>query len=169
MHLSKPAAALTSGLLARKGGAHPAMRRQFGTSPVVPVDDLGWNDMGDEAQEPASPVASQMATLQTTLNKEAEVPAPPAPADLNTGKVRRLFGKANRPAAEPVSSRKSAAFTLRIDAERHLRLRLLSAVSNRSAQQLLTEAFDALVAAHPDIEALATDPKTRSAASGKSA
>ena len=58
----KPAASLSSGLLARKGMAKPAMRRQlpslFGTRSnnvsTHDLDDLGWNDMGDEAHTPAN-------------------------------------------------------------------------------------------------------------------
>ena len=53
----KPLASLTSGLLARKGAAQPAMRRPmmgFGRTVgnAVPQDDLGWNDMGFDV-EPA--------------------------------------------------------------------------------------------------------------------
>jgi predicted HicB family RNase H-like nuclease len=40
---------------------------------------------------------------------------------------------------------RKAAFTLRLDPERHLRLRLLSAYSNRSSQQLVLEALDRLL------------------------
>ncbi len=46
---AKPLASLSGSLLARKGGAKPAMRRpQFGNAvPQQSVsDDLGWNDMG---------------------------------------------------------------------------------------------------------------------------
>jgi predicted DNA-binding protein len=39
-----------------------------------------------------------------------------------------------------------AAFTLRLDAERHLRLRLLSAHQHRSAQRIVLEAVDRLLA-----------------------
>ena len=39
-------------------------------------------------------------------------------------------------------ARDKVAFTLRLDKDRHLKLRLASAVSNRSAQQLVTEALD---------------------------
>ena len=64
---SKPYASLSSGLLARKGGAKPAMRPQgyngfgnnlggggFGGS----LEDLGWNDMGpeDEFHSHAGPI-----------------------------------------------------------------------------------------------------------------
>ena len=47
---AKPFASLSSGLLARKGDARPAMRRQLNNGTVehnaVAHDDLGWNDMG---------------------------------------------------------------------------------------------------------------------------
>ena len=59
----KPLASLSAGLLARKGGARPAMRRQPLGSGPAPLntggyDDLGWNDMGydvdpDQSSEPA--------------------------------------------------------------------------------------------------------------------
>lgn len=49
---TKPAASLSSGLLARKGHARPAMRPQgfVGASHThnASVDDLGWNDMGED-------------------------------------------------------------------------------------------------------------------------
>ena len=66
----KPMASLSSGLLARKGAARPAMRRQgmdglgtLGTAGLTPgvhglQDDLGWNDMGydvDPAHEERAP------------------------------------------------------------------------------------------------------------------
>ena len=35
-----------------------------------------------------------------------------------------------------------AAFTLRLDSDRHLKLRLASAVTHRSAQQLVAHALD---------------------------
>jgi hypothetical protein len=52
-------------------------------------------------------------------------------------------------------SKGKAAFTLRLDAERHLKLRLACAVSNRSAQMLVTDALDALLDAMPEIGQLA--------------
>lgn len=55
-----------------------------------------------------------------------------------------------------------AAFTLRLDQERHLRLRLASAVTGRSAQQLVTEALDQFLESLEGIHALASqiDPAT---------
>ncbi|MCY7338614.1 MAG: hypothetical protein LH465_01440, partial [Sphingomonas bacterium] len=49
----KAFASLSSGLLARKGAARPAMRPQgFGQSGSG-LEDLGWNDMGFEPPKPA--------------------------------------------------------------------------------------------------------------------
>ena len=53
----KPLASLNGSLLARKGSAKPAMRSQLmqpyvpvstqGTEGANPLEDLGWNDMGE--------------------------------------------------------------------------------------------------------------------------
>jgi hypothetical protein len=62
-----------------------------------------------------------------------------------------------------VSTKKAkAAFTLRLDPQRHLRLRLASAVTCRSAQQLVTEALDQFLESLDGIDALASqlDPTT---------
>lgn len=67
-------------------------------------------------------------------------------------------------AAAAQSSVRRAAFTLRLDSDRHLRLRLASAVSGQSAQQLVTAALDELLTKIPEIEELAgrvTRPATR--------
>ena len=48
-----------------------------------------------------------------------------------------------------------AAFTLRLDSDRHLKLRLASTVLNRSAQDIVTEALDNQLAAMTDIDSLA--------------
>ena len=62
MSALKPVAGLTSGLLARKGAARPAMRSQlFASLRATPapasegpdLDDLGWNDMGDDTCPPS--------------------------------------------------------------------------------------------------------------------
>jgi hypothetical protein len=174
MNVLKPAAALTSGLLARKGGARPAMRRQpiagLSHMSINMMEDLGWNDMGVEEPEPdSSPVAAQLASARKKLSAANQ----PPPAPVEHAPVEDI-APAEPPRATPVidltlvramrTAGRKSAFTLRIDAERHLRLRLLSAVKNRSAQQLMITALDALIASHPDIATLATDPKMRAAA-----
>ena len=51
----KPVASLNPRLLARKGGARPAMRQAASAlamqSQLVDSDDLGWNDMGAEVHQ----------------------------------------------------------------------------------------------------------------------
>ena len=50
----KAFASLSSGLLARKGAARPAMKPQgFGQMGGANLEDLGWNDMGFEPPKPA--------------------------------------------------------------------------------------------------------------------
>ena len=50
----KAFASLSSGLLARKGAARPAMKPQgFGQMGGGNLEDLGWNDMGFEPPKPA--------------------------------------------------------------------------------------------------------------------
>ena len=165
---SKPMASLSSGLLARKGQARPAMRSQgFGGFGSVGQsgDDLGWNDItgGEPAAAPA-PVAAR--PLAAPVARPA---APSVPEPVPTVLVQRELLSAQIASPEAVKSVSvatatrirretqhggKAAFTLRVDADRHLRLRLASAITNRSAQDLVTEALDALLGAVPEVEAL---------------
>jgi len=208
MNDPKPLASLGPSLLARKGGAKPAMRPQASgigavTNEAVAqnLEDLGWNDMGEEddaadhsaevlqlTPAPHNPKAEELTDkgspkpkvltmheelaerlAQTEAKQEPrQVPAislrkreelvradneddedfePEAPAA-----PRRQADKASRD-ADPAIRR--AAFTLRLDAKRHLKLRLASTVRNRSAQQLVTEALDRFLRDIPEIELLA--------------
>lgn len=52
-------------------------------------------------------------------------------------------------------TRGNFAFTLRLDPERHLRLRLASATTNRSAQQIIIQLVDDYLADLPEIDAFA--------------
>lgn len=184
----KPFASLTSGLLARKGTAKPAMRRQYlGGGVALGHEDLGWNDMGEDIasaqQHPhagLSPLPSHPPVLEPqparlaapseaseTAIASVEVPAVVEQRQMLAEKVANgqfeeepaaPKAKAGKAKARPVGlkQRKSkAAFTLRLDAERHLKLRLACAVSNRSAQQLVTEALDELLEQLPHVEQLA--------------
>jgi hypothetical protein len=63
--------------------------------------------------------------------------------------------RASRKCSASADFGRRAAFTLRLDAKRHLKLRLASTVKNRSAQQLVTAALDKYLAEIPEIEALA--------------
>jgi hypothetical protein len=54
-----------------------------------------------------------------------------------------------------------AAFTLRLDPGRHLKLRLACAVNGRSAQQLVTDALDQLLGNMPQLDAMAETAKRK--------
>ncbi|MGL5836893.1 MAG: hypothetical protein ACRCY3_00150 [Sphingorhabdus sp.] len=199
---SKPFASLSSGLLARKGGARPAMRRQLisnnnGIAAAGSMqDDCGWNDMGyDVDPDQTAPmdyehdmgfnplagaipevrpeVKLQQDRIAEQLHVQAEelgvadddeeelIAAPvvplvkPRPIAIAPAPMTSALPKAApKPRAAPGSKSKSA-FTLRLDGERHLKLRLACAVSNQSAQQLVTAALDAFIDSMPEISTLA--------------
>ena len=158
-------ASLSSGLLARKGDARPAMRRPTVDLPhgdASGADDLGWNDFGAEAQasqpghhdEPE--VKRQQKAIAARLGAETGAVMPAAvDVDAVVRPVMREMKIKARRNGRAASRHGSAAFTLRLDAERHLKLRLACAVHNVSAQKLLTEALDALIESMPELEPLA--------------
>jgi len=194
----KPFASLSSGLLARKGQARPAMRPQGftgGYASLAGLEDLGWNDMGhipepiadvhplhedDQIQPPPEgvpPVLAQRHALKQEFEpvleelpeQEAEVPVDAPVEALVTAPVPVLETFEPRPVSVTAASRiaratkhkHKAAFTLRLDEERHLRLRLASAVTGRSAQQIVTGALDAFLESLPEVAELARQLPTR--------
>ena len=70
------------------------------------------------------------------------------------------------PKRKAVPAGRKAAFTLRLDAERHLRLRLACAVTGRSAQQIVTGALDDLLATIPELDTLAARVPAKSGKRG---
>jgi hypothetical protein len=215
---AKPFASLSSGLLARKGAARPAMRPQGFGQGVHGLEDLGWNDMGFEPPKAAeaprdedhdafgddvvehprahptgltpvgSPVHEQQAEIEDRFGSDDEpeeetdetaelyeaeckadvdeAPEPivaaapavivPASASVPIPAPRR----APRPRSAP-GSKSKAAFTLRLDPDRHLKLRLACAVGARSAQQLVTDALDQLLDRMPELDAMAAKAKRK--------
>jgi len=219
----KPFASLSSGLLARKGAARPAMRPQGFGQGAAGLEDLGWNDMGFEPPKPSvtpirdadhdafgeevddqprvhptgltpvhSPVHTQHAEIADRLGvddpeafeeddvtdlHEVDEPADvfeefdetaepfdvepePAPAPTPVAILPTIPRRAPRPRSAPGSKAK-AAFTLRLDPERHLKLRLACAVNARSAQQLVTDALDHLLGDMPELESMAAKAKRK--------
>jgi hypothetical protein len=178
-------ASLSSGLLARKGTAKPAMRPQGFTH----IEDLGWNDMGYAPQpeeafevEPAEHVPSSISAL-TPAPKPVREGLDQAPVVAQQRAIAESFDveeiedaeEVETVEAEPPVTRtravkaqvvtlpkrevqaagKKAAFTLRLDGDRHLRLRLACAVTGRSAQQIVTTALDGFLASVPEVETMA--------------
>jgi hypothetical protein len=202
MNEPKPFASLGPTLLARKGGAKPAMRPQLApmgmgsggaqaaralAQDFDALEDLGWNDMGeDDGQSDRSADVLQLTPAPHNHEAEAETDTgSPKPLVrsiheelaemLEQGEPEHTVHKA-RPQPRPVmptpaadrapvlemvddKASRRAAFTLRLDAKRHLKLRLASTIKNRSAQQLVTAALDKFLAEIPEIEALAAQVK----------
>ncbi|HXG81738.1 MAG TPA: hypothetical protein VNJ05_08045 [Sphingomicrobium sp.] len=219
----KAFASLSSGLLARKGAARPAMRPQgFGAqTPGAGLEDLGWNDMGFEPPKAAltplrdenhdafgeelpdqparnpisaltpipSPVHDQQAEIAERfashdeegedengeyIDETAELYDPesddtpdedrePAPVVVIPQRAAAAPARPKKPRAAPGAKGKSA-FTLRLDPARHLKLRLACAVDGRSAQQLVTDALDRLLAEMPELDSMAERaPRKKSA------
>jgi hypothetical protein len=210
---AKPFASLSSGLLARKGAARPAMRPQGFGQVGNGLEDLGWNDMGFEPPKPAeaprdsthdafgddvidhprahptgltpvgSPVHDQQAEIAERFNGEDEVEEQdlddsaeifepeatveaiveePVVVDMPAPAISRAPAPRRAPRPRTAAGSKGkAAFTLRLDPDRHLRLRLACAVDGRSAQQLVTDALDTLLERMPDIDGLAAKAKRR--------
>ena len=203
-------ASLSGSLLARKGGAKPAMRPRHITGAML--DDLGWNDMGYGAETPSEHVPSSISALTPAPKfaqdgqqgpvsfEEHEAPVafegPEAPVSIEESQApvpvveqqRALADQfpeiEDEPFEEPVAieqpaeivrmpkrpaqprakaaakaqlqaEARKAAFTLRLDTSRHLRLRLATAVTGRSAQQLVTAALDQFIESLPEVGNLA--------------
>ena len=229
----KAFASLSSGLLARKGAARPAMRPQGFAQLGGTLEDLGWDDMGFEPPKPAlaavrdsdhdafgesvpepairHPLAgltpsgpSAPVALSTSPAAELAIPASPvreqqaqladrvagyelAPDDEEeegpTAELRVLVPVrpiiptlAIKPGARTASRKEVSAraapggkaklaFTLRLDPARHLKLRLACAVTNRSAQMLVTDALDQLLGTMPELETMAGNAPALSKAS----
>lgn len=100
---------------------------------------LGDDDYSDEDYEEDETIVSPLAPVA----KAAPAPRAAAP-------------KARVPA---VQSGRRAAFTLRLDADRHLKLRLAATMQGVSAQVLVTEALDRLLAEYDDLDVIANHLK----------
>ena len=158
-------ASLSPDLLARKGRAKPAMRRQpfaGGSHAELIHDDLGWNDWGSEEAASVAPPAEVAEPVPVTAPAPAVTASEPVVDRPEIPEVLRRIEELGRRIAEtPVVAAakrlagRRAAFTLRLDSDRHLRLRMTSTVLGRSAQDIVTEALDQYLSHHPDIASLA--------------
>lgn len=109
----------------------------------------------NEAPKPGVPEVTEVAETVEPVSAE-RAPAPsskPGPVAPQRAAHGTPTTSRTRRSVRPAGAK--AAFTLRIDGDRHLRLRLASAVTNLSAQQILIEAFDAYLETVPEVEALA--------------
>ncbi|WP_332798650.1 hypothetical protein [Sphingomonas sp. PB2P12] len=108
-------------------------------------EDLGWNDMGAEPdRDGVPPVLIERDALESELEQRTL-----ATTSVSLAAATRI----GREAAAKTRDTK-AAFTLRLDADRHLKLRLASAVTRSSSQQLVIQALDDFLRRLPEVDAL---------------
>jgi predicted DNA-binding protein len=172
---AKPVGSLSSSMLARKGDARPGQRYmpepgleipersrliKFGSdmlSSLPPVQDIsvhqvdvfepftdahefvGYDSLPDEAQIEAV-VPDVHANAKPMIVPIVALEIPDAEPD------SEIEQEWKPPVKMVLKGTRKSAFTLRLDAERHLRLRLLSAHQHRSAQQIVIEAVDRFLA-----------------------
>ena len=105
------------------------------------LEDGDYSDEGEQAGIPYAPLAPAPQP-EPVVHVQA-----PAPAPVRTSRV---------PAAQ---AGRRAAFTLRLDADRHLKLRLAATMQGVSAQALVTEALDRLLAEYDDLDVIANHMK----------
>lgn len=133
---------------------------QFGPEPEAyrqdpePQEKFGPYANDDDPTEDPEPAAVLGPQPLPQMEPQPQPVGPFAPLRVQRKPtpIAYLPNAAKRPAA---SVGRKAAFTLRLDGQRHLRLRLATAVTGRSAQQLVTLALDQFLQSMPEIDALA--------------
>lgn len=105
-------------------------------------------------------LAEKLAVVAAVKTEVVDIPA----AQVADERAKPL--PVGRKAVRSAGAKGKAAFTLRIDPDRHLRLRLASALTNSSAQQILTEAFDRFLTSLPEVEAMAGNVADRNVING---
>jgi hypothetical protein len=133
-------------------------------------DDAGEEEEFDETAElydpeaeesEDSPKASPVLAKRPAITKPEPAPVVEVePAPVAKAEPAPVVRRSTKERAVP-GSKEKAAFTLRLDQERHLKLRLACAISSRSAQMLVTRALDELLASMPELEAMAEKAKRK--------
>lgn len=155
-------------------GPGPIVRRQQRRLEERVLADAamtGPDDHEKEYDEEAEPVYGEASTSDHKHDDEDEeddedqdgvLYAPLAPVALKqpvtapAPTFKRAASKARVPAVQPG---RRAAFTLRLDADRHLKLRLAATMQGVSAQALVTEALDRLLAEYDGLDVIANHMK----------
>jgi hypothetical protein len=126
------------------------------------ADRFGDSDEGEELDETAEIYEPEAETaFEAEIDEQIDAGIEPEPQFVRAVKPAVAAAvptpaprRAPRPRSAPGSKGK-AAFTLRLDPSRHLKLRLACAVNGRSAQQIVTDALDEILSNMPELEAMA--------------
>ena len=128
------------------------------------ADRFGETDEGEEEELDETTEVNEAETEAPVYEAEEEEAAfEPEPAPVFQRPVKAAVAAVTpnpaprrAPRARSVAGAKGkAAFTLRLDPSRHLKLRLACAVDGRSAQQIVTDALDRLLTEMPELDAMA--------------
>ena len=149
---------INAGVAAADGAAShsPIVRRQQRRLEERVLADAVMTGPEDETDEPFESYADDGESIYDHDAEEAgqhdaqDSPAPVAIA------VPVKAAAVRKPAR---NSERRAAFTLRLDSERHLKLRLAATMQGVSAQVLLTEALDRLLDDFDDLDVIAAHLK----------
>ena len=148
-------------------GPGPIVRRQQRRLEERVLADAvmtGPEDADPEYDEDDEPVYGEAFDDEEDYADEDEgadyaalAPAPPSEPVIVAPAARpRAVRSARVPAAQ---AGRRAAFTLRLDADRHLKLRLAATMQGVSAQALVTEALDRLLAEYDELDVIANHMK----------
>lgn len=135
--------------------ASPLLRHQDKSPTRGVLADAAMDLASDPEDDEAEAQDLHEATHPAAPQDRAEEPLMRAKAPAGETSDRAKPRRSGR--AKPGERR--AAFTLRLDPERHLKLRLASTMQGTSAQALLTEALDAMLAEFEELDALAARMK----------
>ncbi len=142
----KPVAALSAGLLTSKGGARPGQRYDNEVAEVyqsrrrITLNAERVRDLSDFAGTIADPnnlmSDDETAVLVQPAVLEECAEAAALPAGLSWREGDKL------PGARAAVGKARVSYTVRLDAERHARLRFTATSQHRSAQQVMLDALD---------------------------
>lgn len=146
---SRTPARLSSGLLSRKGlatpSAGPEARANMAGAPDAPLDTLAAETTRPQPRQAPAPARSTLADWV------APDPAPSA-------------------GARSQVAQKRVRVSLRLDADRHTRLKLVATQRNCTLQSLFTEAIDEFFIRHaPDLHGISAHLHKGAAATGTAA
>jgi hypothetical protein len=133
------------------------------------VEDRAAEDRAEDSgaeQQLEQPVFEQQRAIAASFGATGEIPVdqtiilPP----LNSEPGTAVVSLPRRPRQAPGAKGK-AAFTLRLDPDRHLKLRLACAIRHRSAQQIVSDALDKYLKSLPELDAVTGNLPAKSAKS----
>lgn len=151
------------GLLRHQNSPLSIKRARAAAANAEPGEPENWSDVAKpEVVRQQEELAEKLAVVAAVKTEVVNIPA----AQVADERAKPLPVRRKAVRSAGASAKGKAAFTLRIDPDRHLRLRLASALTNSSVQQILTEAFDRFLTSLPEVEAMAGNVADRNVING---